>query len=249
MGQQGWQYDSDGTIYIYVYLFTYTYAIWQLRFESGIWFLGSFVLATYSIGSLLASHVATKYGFRSKRFTQQKPEPVTNSGKKSIQTNLTLLDDLYKHTNVPRKKKFVTKRPQGVEARHCWPSPATTCKRHNFVQSTMNHQNLQLAGFCSGSFRSLISCFFSKLKTVFPIHFITQLWVATSSSDMMDYIYKHIYTQYINSHVLQYVSNLFWGIKHLSPKLRYLLQARLIQVAKLGPCRDSRFPLDPSSLS
>lgn len=248
MGQQGWQYDSDGTIYIYVYLFTYTYAIWQLRFESGIWFLGSFVLATYSIGSLLASHVATKYGFRSKRFTQQKPEPVTNSGKKSIQTNLTLLDDLYKHTNVPRKKKFVTKRPQGVEARHCWPSPATTCKRHNFVQSTMNHQNLQLAGFCSGVSGLWFFCFFFKLKTVFPIHFSTQLWFATSSSDMMDYISIYIHTVYKLPCI--YVSSLFWGTKHLSPKIATSrLQARLIQVAKLGPCRDSRFPLDPSSLS
>lgn len=167
MGQQVWQYDSDGTIYICVYIYIYVRVYicqWQLRFESGIWFLGSFVLATYSIGSLLASHVATKYGFRSKRFTQHKPEPVTNSGKKkSIQTNLTLLDDL----SIPmchEKKKFVTKRPQGVEARHCWPSPATTCKGHNFVQSTMNHQNLQLAGFCSGVSGLWFFCVFFQVE-------------------------------------------------------------------------------------
>ena len=39
-------------------------------------------------------------------------------------------------------------------------------------------------------------CFFFKLKTVFPIHFSTQLWFATSSSDMMDYISIYIHTVY-----------------------------------------------------
>ena len=170
----------EGYIYICIYIYIYVYK-WQLRFESGIWFLGSFVLATYSIGSPLASHVATKYGFRSKRFTQQKPEPVTNSGKKNLSKQIwPLLDDL----SIPmchEIKKFVTKPPKG------WSQTLLTESCNNLQRTqlcTLDHEPSKPAArwILLRSFRSLNCLFFSKLKTVFPIHFITQLWFATSSS-------------------------------------------------------------------
>lgn len=178
--------ESNIRICIYI-LYIYVY-ICHMAATLGIWYMISGVIC---LGNLLILHKHLMW--RPNMASDQRGSPNRSQSlsqtrkkkNKSIQTKLTLLDDL----SIPlcHPKKFVTNPPR-VEVRHCWPSPATTCKGHNFVQSTMKHQNLQLAGFCSGVF--CLWCFF-KLKTVFPIpiHFVTQLWFATRSSDMMDYIY------------------------------------------------------------
>ena len=172
-------------------------------------------------------------------------------GKKYIQTNLTLLDDL----SIPmchekKKKQFVTKPPKG------WSQTLLTESCNNLQRTqlcTLDHEPSKPAArwILLGEFQVFDFLFFFQVENSLSnsLHYTTLSCNKFFGYDGLYILYKHIYTQYINSYVLQYVSNLFWGSKHLSPKLRYLLQVRLIQVAKLGPCRDSKFPLDPSSLS
>ena len=146
MGQKVYQYDNDGTIiYIYgSYVSNLVFDFWDG--------LEQFVLATYWF-SISTSCGEKNYCFRYKRFTgsPNRSQSLSQTRGNKTYPNKADLIRWFKHTNVPRKKQTLWQTPRRVEARHCWPSPATTCKGHNFVHSTMGfRQNLQLAGFCSG---------------------------------------------------------------------------------------------------
>ena len=173
MGQKVYQYDNDGTIYIYM---AATFWIWKK------WFLGWFrtVCLGNLFGSLLAPHVAKKNIASDIRGSSNRSQSLSQHLWKKNYPNKADLIGWFKHTNVPRKKTFVTNPPKGWSQTLLTESAKdTTLYSRPWVPSKPAARWILLRIFKVFGFFS--SCFFNS----FPIHFITQLWFATISSDMM----------------------------------------------------------------